>query len=392
MRAHSLDIAAMPPPDWPASLNQLLAARGMSPTALAREAGVEPSTVIRWTDGSRPSRNTRPRLAAWCAANGLDLEQLLPRASANDGADGKVISLNARRAGGSRSTDRSTTPPTPEEPEMQTIAREYLSPEELAHFELPEDPFEDPVSPEDLYLPAGLVNVERQLQRAIQGRKIVALVAPPGAGKSALLRRLWAASYRQKRINLIAPALMDRRRVTLATLTVAMLRDLTDRDTSNMAAESRAQFLRTTLAAQVEAAQYPVLFLDEAHDLRGDALIAIKRLWDSHTLFRQLSVLMVGQAPLAMRLRTDPTLAELTGRTQILDLPGFAPDAVAAYLDWRFARVGAQLGASFETTALRAIADRSDRPLWINNLAVLALRYARSIGDRKVAAHHVGRV
>lgn len=380
---------------WPDNLRQLLQERALSTRAFAAQIGLPRGTVTDWWTGTTP-RSPRSRLAlqAWCQAEGIDVDALLASADIHD--------LSRERAARQPTTRTSTRgprgpggggapPPGPPEDDVQNLTREYLTPDELDWFGLVADPFEDD-QPDDLFMPKGLAQIESSLVRAIRGRKIVALVGPAGAGKSAMLRRLWAVSEREKRVRLIAPALMDRRRVTLATLTVAILRDLVERDTSSMAAEARAQLLRTTLADQVQAGMYPTLFVDEAHDLRDEALIAIKRLWDSHTLWRQIAIVMVGQPPLAGRLRSDPTLAELTGRTQLIELPAFSPDAVAAYLSWRIARVGGSVETLFSPTALQAIATRADRPMWIHNVAVLAMRQARLVGDQQVVPTHVGRI
>lgn len=287
-------------------------------------------------------------------------------------------------------------PSTKEEETMEITSREFLEPEELAHFGLAADPFDDAEDPEDVYLSPRLQAVERALNTAIQRRQIVALVGDPGSGKSTLLRRLYGRCAREQRVRLIAPASLDRRRVSHAALGTAILRDLIQKDTSSWAMEPRSELLRQTLADQVAAGLFPVLLIDEAHLLRPEALLAIKHLWDSHTLFRQLAVLMVGQMPLASRLKSDPALRELTGRTRILPL-GVLGDEVGPYLRWRFARVGSPATPSasadqvFDASAIKALGVRGEMPLWVNNAAVLAMRYAHRVGDERVTANHVGR-
>ncbi len=378
---------------WPDTLAELMEAQGWSKKALAREMGVEPVTVRRWLGSAQPSEVARARLIPFCESRCPPLAALLALGEVHDLAQAREAKAHRspRKGGGGGGPTKPTDPPIPPEEPVMITTREYLTPDELDHFGLDVDPFEDEM-PDDLYMPKGLAGIEAAVIRGIRGRKIIAMVGPPGSGKSALVRRLWAISEREKRVKLIAPALMDRRKVTLTTLSVAILRDLIQRDTSNMHAEGRAQLLRQTLQAELDAGQYPVVFIDEAHDLRDDALIAVKRLWDSHVLFRQLAVILVGQAPLAGRLRSDPTLAELAGRTQVLEVPAWGEDAVGAYLAWRLARIGcADASRIFTAPAVKAIASRADRPLWINNVAVLAMRQARLVGDQTVVPTHVGR-
>lgn len=280
----------------------------------------------------------------------------------------------------------------PQEGPMEIASREPLTLETLAHFGLDEehDPFQEPEDPEDIFQSNRLIRIERALILAIQRHQIVVVCGPAGSGKSTLLRRLYGRLGKDKRVRLIAPASLDRRRVTHAALSVAIIRDLTGKDTSSLSMEARSELLRTTLEEQDRNCIYPALIIDEAHLLSNDALLAIKQLWDSHTLFRQLGIILIGQELLKARLRTDPAIKELTGRTQIIDLPPMGVDT-AEYLRWRFARVGANADTIFDAGAYEALAVRGEHALWINNLASNALRYAHGVGDERVSATHVGR-
>jgi type II secretory pathway predicted ATPase ExeA len=366
----------------PTSLRDALTLTKTSAAALSREIGIADRTVTRWLSGvARPTGASRAALERWYAAHGLEL------------AVADLTDLDAERARRARKSPPVSPPPT-EEP-MEITSREYLDPEELTHFRLAADPFEDDLDPEAIYLSPRLLAVERALMGAIHRRQLLALVGNPGSGKSTLLRRLFARAQREKRIRLISPATLNRKCLGHAPLTVAILRDLIGRDTSSMAMEARDVLLRDTLADQVAAGVFPVVLLDEAHLLKNEALLAIKQLWDSHTLFRQLAVLMIGQLPLRDRLVGDPAVREVTGRTRILEL-GEMKDETADYLRWRFARVQAQPANAtadqiFDPGAYKALGLRAENPLWINNSAVRAMRHAFRHGDTTVTAAHIGR-
>lgn len=358
----------------PRRLGRVLTALAVTRPQLARKVGVSPRTMTRWVMGHEaPSGNNLARLRRWLKARGVPPDLAL------------------------EPDDMSDLPPIPpvqpnpaQETPMDVSSLEFLDDEDLAFFGLSQDPFTPPEEPDDIFLPPELVSIEKALLQAIQRRQIVAVCGDPGSGKSTLLRRIYGRVRNEKRVRLIAPASLDRRRITHAALGVAILRDLIGKDTSSYSMESRSELLRRTLEDQSAAGLLPALLIDEAHLLKADALLAVKQLWDSHTLFRQLAVILVGQLTLEGRLRTDPAVRELTGRTRILRVPSLGANT-ADYLRWRFARVHAHADQVFDPSGYQALQARAEYPLWCNNLAVNAMHYARVLGDDRVTAQHVGR-
>ena len=184
----------------------------------------------------------------------------------------------------------------------------------------------------------------------------------------------------------MSPGTNDRKKITHKTLSTVILRDLIGRETASMSQEARDDLLRSTLASQ--RGVYPVLFIDEAHNLSADALLAIKHIWDSHALFRQLSVVLVGQPHLADRLTADVRVRELTVRARLVELPPMDTATTQAYLDWRFARVHAK--NVFTPAAVDLLSKRGRYPQDIHNLAVRAMKLAAPT-SQVVEAEHVGR-
>lgn len=268
--------------------------------------------------------------------------------------------------------------------------REYLDPGALAHFQLRKDPFDDGHDPMDIWLSPELQAIESFLRSAIVQRQMVALVGEPYAGKTTLLRRLFAWAHATNKVAPILAASLDRRRITANALAIAVLRDLTGQDTSSMGHEARSEKLRRTLADQDRQGQFPWLVIDEAHLLTPNGLLALKQIWDSHTLWRQLGVLLVGQLPLKHRLLNDPEVREVTGRIRLIELPTIHSQA-ASYMGWRFSRVGADISETFEPAAIELLAKRAEYPGWLNNLAIRSMLVARELGERRVTTACVGR-
>lgn len=372
--------------------------RGLSVTDLAAHLGVSRRTLYGWASGKRQPgpryAAVCERAAAWLEASGIDPALLFPTTPTPEAFVADVTDLDAARA--ARGLPPTTplppaAPAAPEPPVPLTTSREYLSPQDLTLFGLADDPFEDADNPEDVFLSPGLTHVENAVKRTITRRQIVAVIASPGAGKSTLIRRLYGQLGGHKRIRMVAPASIDRRRITHAALATAILRDLVGHKAAHMNQEQRSELLRTTLAAQDEAGLIPALLIDEAHLLKTDALLAIKQIWDSHLLFKQLAVILIGQEPLKAKLLSDPSVRELTGRTRLVDLPKLG-EHTGDYLRWRFSRVGGDADQVFDEDAYAALATRGEYPLWVNNLAVRAMSYAASRGTTRVTATHVSRV
>ena len=383
-------MSAACPKSWerprPRALHELLRAHDLSLAQLVKAAKVTDYAVSRWVRGlACPTLSQQRRADAWLALNGIDpaaawaaIEVPMP----------EPTDLNEVRAARGLPTIH-----PPEEPPMPLItSREYLEPEELDHFGLNDDPMDDPQDPTMIWMGPGQQRLERSFWMAVKRRRIVVITADPGAGKSTLIRRWYAQGEGQvKAARFLTLASLDRAKVSSTGVAVAILRDLLGRDTSTMPQERRSELLRETLADQDRSGKLPVLLVEEAHLLGDRALIALKQVWDSHTLFHQLSVCLVGQTPLKNRLRNDPAVRELAGRAQLLEVPALGAD-VAPYLRWRFARVGADADQLFSPDAYKALATRGEHALWVNNLTVLALRYAASLGLRQVKAEHIGRI
>lgn len=355
--------------------------RGYSLTWLAQACGLHRSTIIGWQGGRRP--NQHAAIVATAALLELGIEPALLFTPGSNPVDTPIDLDAVRRARGL------TTPDQPEEDTTVQPTREYLEPEELEFFGLGADPFDDLEDPEIIWRPNDLERVIVAVQKTCERLSILAVVAPPGAGKSTLMRCFGAEAARSKGLRLVTPATVDRRRITSAALAVAIIRDLTGKETSSMAAEPRSDMLRVVLEDQARAGQRPALIIDEAHQLKPQALIDLKQIWDSHLLFRRIALILVGQVQLEARLRSDPAVREVAGRTRVVRLEPLK-DA-RDYLAWRFGRVGADADQAFTRDATKALAKAGGQPLWINNLAVGAMRAAYNLGATQVDVGHVAR-
>lgn len=278
---------------------------------------------------------------------------------------------------------------------MEAPSRIFLDDAILERFGFRVDPF-DLGRGVAMWVSPGLSLLQRKALAAMKRQYIAAISGPAGAGKSLFLRHLRGLVVQDREIKLIEPASIDRRTLAETALTVAILRELTGRDTSGLPMETRSRMLQEQLQREQDAGNCPTLVIDEAHLLTPRGLLAIKRIWDSYRMDRQLAVILMGQPPLTDRLRQDAALHELALRTNILSFPlllSNAPGGTASdYLGWRCKQAGRELGQVFEPAAVAELGRRTQVPMVLHSLAARALVVAWQQGDAVVTAAHVGHI
>jgi type II secretory pathway predicted ATPase ExeA len=205
---------------------------------------------------------------------------------------------------------------------------------------------------------------------------------------------------RRGRVRIITPDRLNRREMTGDMLTGGILDELASEERRPHEVVKRDRLAKRLLSQAIERGERPVLVIDEAHDLRDQVIISLKRLWDSGLFLRTLAIVLVGAGGkdeagrswgLRWELESNPDLREFSERTRLIDL-GHMVDDLPDYLAWRFGRVGVELGAVFEGAAVTDLVERARTPQLLNTLAVKAMRVAYIQKDRRVTAFHVGRV
>lgn len=371
MLAHSLDRYAY-------SVREAMEMTGLSTRQVALALRVDERSVWRWKAGGPVVRTRRPAILGLFSALGVEL----------------ILSVHQERPMGEVTPfPGAEAPPSEESVTMQQSSRIFLDEDTLSHFRLTADPFDDLTDdPTTIWMTPEHRRTESAMELASRRHAILAIAGDPGSGKSTRLRRFFARTAVGKTgVRIIAPASIDRSRITGTALAVAIIRDLIDTDTSSWQMEKRSELLRRTLAEMGAQGIHPVMLIDEAHLLTNRALLAIKQVWDSHTMWKQLGVVLVGQLPLSRRLRTDPEIKEVTGRTTILEVPKMTPDDVRDYVRWRMAKAGREADELVHPSVWKLLAVQGEYPMGVNNLLSRMLVYAGSVGDDQLVVEHLGR-
>ncbi len=277
--------------------------------------------------------------------------------------------------------------------------RMFLDEEVLQHFGLQEDPFFDTGDFTEIWLSPRHKVIERRVYDTIKRHGIMAIVGPIGAGKTTFLRYLLGKLTHDKNIKVVYPDRLDRKQLLGSSLTQGIIRELGGVRIPRSGVE-RDAVARRLLEENVRSGIHQVLVLDEAHDLKEEAFIALKRLWDSGMLFRCLSILLVGQGGidkygnsygLLGKLEYNPWIREFAERCYTVDM-GDLNGSMRSYLEYRFKRVGGEVDRVFEAKALNLLTTKADVPQLVNNICIRAMIAAYRDGRQKVMPEHIAEV
>lgn len=246
-------------------------------------------------------------------------------------------------------------------------------------------PFTREIRTEDHFSLPFLDEALAGLLSAVEGRMSAALIAPAGAGKTALLRRLKSdlpeARYHVHYVKVTGLSKRDMCREIAVACGAApagsypmLVRRLQERFEATTHTEGRR----------------PVLLLDESHELRPDVLGMLRILtnfdMDSRLV---LSLVIAGQTPLRTLLARDEQEAMARRIVHYAQLRLLSRDELARYVAHRCAVAGAAK-VPFDDRTLDALFEIARGNLRAtDDLALKSLDYAAAAGHATVSVQYV---
>jgi type II secretory pathway predicted ATPase ExeA len=207
-----------------------------------------------------------------------------------------------------------------------------------------------------------------------------------GTGKTQLLWRLQGALKSEGKIQAIQSLAVDKHRVTLDTLKLAIYYGLaTEKDPNDLPTKpEKSEFI---LMRVIHRCAKPIaLFVDDAHDLHSQTLLAVKRFGE---LMRQrgvhLAVVLAGHPKLKNDLRR-PVIEEIGSRSTVLELEGIKGQQ-QRYITWllgQCTKPKVKLTDILTEQALTLLAERLATPLQIEHYLTLAMEQAYRFGEKLV--------
>lgn len=281
---------------------------------------------------------------------------------------------------------------------MANKTKEFLDPEHITHFKLKADPFFDLGDHRAIWTNDKLDKIKHLIGLTAQSQGIMVLTGDYGAGKSTMLRHVLRDLMTDCVTKIIMPDRLDRKALKGDMLTLAIIDQM---GTPGMRVPSstvrRDKMVKDLLTKAIQRGEQPFMVIDEAHDLQSGIFIALKRLWDSGLIFRNIGILLVGSGgvdsdgcPWGLRweIEGNPELKEFAERTRLVDM-GRLADGLTDYLSWRFSMVDSSLEAVFEADAVAVLAERAQTPQLLGILAIRAMREAYLDGAAKVTVENV---
>ena len=254
----------------------------------------------------------------------------------------------------------------------------------LEFFGLHEQPFGVTPDPRFLYFGAQHREALASLLYGTEtGRGFLALIAPPGMGKTSLLFQfleVLRSDARKARAAFIFQTDCQPRELLRHILADLGL------DAAGMDLPAMHAALNQMLVAEMNAGRRFVLVIDEAQNLEERALESVRLLSNFETPWMKLmQIVIAGQPQLAARL-ARPSMAQLRQRiSAVVRLEPFSADETADYIAHRLWVAGYEGASPFTAGATLLVAEHSGGiPRNINNLCFNAMSLAYAMGTRKI--------
>lgn len=252
----------------------------------------------------------------------------------------------------------------------------------LDHYGLREQPFGVTPNPRYMYLGEGHREAFASLVYGIEsGRGFLALIAPPGMGKTTLLFQLLERLGSAARTVFLFQTQCDARGFMRSIMLDLGLGDGGGDDLVTL--QSR---LNQVLIEELQARRKFVLVVDEAQNLEDSALEFVRMLSNFETPREKLMhIVLAGQPQLAEKL-ARPSMVQLRQRVSMfIRLQPLSETETGEYINHRLEVAGHSGLPIFDRGAVRAVTGLSGGiPRNINNLCFNALSLGYAVGRKTI--------
>ena len=271
---------------------------------------------------------------------------------------------------------------------------DVLTAEAMKHFKVFRNPFINDIRDvQDIYLSDEHRYIKEVMLDAARNQGFVAVVGEVGSGKSAIRKYVVEELGKDESVRIIFPRMIDKTRVTAASLCDAIIMDLSDESPKNKL-EQKSRQVEHLLISRLKAGARAVLMIEEAHDLTVRVLKLLKRIYEiEHGYKKACGIILIGQPELGSLFNENDhyEMREVIRRCQIAYIRGLNGN-IKDYLLHKFKRAGVEISKIIDDKAIDMISKRltdiDDRkrkisnayPLTVNNLIIRAMNEAYDMG------------
>jgi type II secretory pathway predicted ATPase ExeA len=224
-----------------------------------------------------------------------------------------------------------------------------------------------------------------EIKSAVKQGKLVALSGIVGCGKTTTLHHIQALLANDQNILVSKSLAVDKDRVNLGTLILALFYDLSTE--KEVKVPTQAEKRERQLLDLIQKRRKTVaLFIDEAHDLHGQTLLRLKRLME---LVRanggKLSVILAGHPKLTNDLRRA-SMEEIGSRATVFMLDGVKGEQ-EAYITWlleQCTQADQALDELITDEAMALLVERLSTPLQIEYYLSRAFEEGYRAGQKPI--------
>jgi len=173
------------------------------------------------------------------------------------------------------------------------------------------------------------------LKKIISLGGIVSLTGMVGSGKTTMLRRMKQELDKDGVISTSQCLTTDKRKLSINNILLALYYDLSPKGTKNITVPSQNERKeRLLLELIIKQKSSVVLFIDEAHDIHGNTLVALKRIVEMVSSSEyHLSVVLAGHPKLKNYL-SKGTMEEIGARVEKFEIDSGFLKNKSKYIEW----------------------------------------------------------
>ena len=398
----------LPPTDGPTALRAGLRALGIRQNRIAARLGLDASELIQALLG-KGRRAMRGPVRIWLAGPDRSAARVRRWLADRDIPVGAALAPwngpldeAPRRGTAAAGAMIPGNPDTLKTPHAESIMITFPT---MRHFKLKRNPFAHEIGDvADIFLAQDHYYIKEMMLEAARHGGFCAVHGEVGSGKSTM-RKLIYRELSDSDIHVIYPVILDKSRITAASLLEAVVMDLTDAPVRRTH-EARTRQAIDLIRNRVENGQRQVLMVEEAHLLNIHAFKALKQIWEwemAGQWRKLLGIVLIGQPELEGKLdkARHPQLREVIARVIPARIEGLGPEDAGRYLQHKFQRSGISPEAVMATDApaamYRRLASRNGNgkpssgayPLALNNICAMSMNRAAEIGEPVVSAELV---